>query len=460
MTDTVALSATMPPELSTSSATSGSTNAALVDLTSASSASLTKREEMLSHLQQSNLDRLHSQDLKRQQRSLNAAYSSTSTVGLGAQTVAFLSSFHTQLSGITAAILSSTQPSHLTPLGQQLTALQSSLNHSCHLLPPHDVSACQAELSDAADMVARQKELLQPRPKFHFRSRLNQPVNHAAAPGTATGTAAGLGDERKETLIFAAAPAAPAPVLPGFHGLQNERLMLLSSSCPSRPSLHLSRLARCTVQLLLVTSSLHLSHLTDCTVTCGPTVSSILVTHCNHCTFRLSSQQLRIHHTDDSHFSLFTASHPIIEHSHTIVVDAAYDVRYGGSDDDNEAVGKRGGEGGRRNGAAERVEDFNWSTYSTALPRTSHTLDGTVADKPMTFALCAACCRVTGCECNRVPTGAGLERTSGSVQSAWQRQRCAMTAQRQWDWPTASSDSSDKHTVGMRHTHCRSLLLV
>ena len=346
-----------PPVAPTSPpvAASSSTSAALVDLTSASSTSLARRDEMLSHLQQSNLDRLHSQDLKRQQRSLNAAYSSTSTAGLAAQTAAFLTSFHTQLSGITAGILSSTQPSHLTPLTQQLTALQSSLNHSCHLLPPHDVSACQAELSDASEMVTKQKEMLQPRPKFRFRSRLNLPADHtsSAAPSSS--------EERKETVTFASASAAaPAPILPGFHGLADERLMLLSSSCPPRPSLHLSRLTGCTVHLLLVTTSLHMSHLTDCTITCGPTISSVLVTNCNHCTFRLSCQQLRIHHTDNSHFSLYTTSHPIIEHSHTIVVDAAYDVQYDGVEEDSEVVGKRGGDGGRRNGAAERVEDFNW----------------------------------------------------------------------------------------------------
>ena len=362
-------SATMSAAQSASSTSStlpvsSSTAPALVDLTSASSTTFTKRDEMLSHLQQSNVDRLHSQDLKRQQRSLNAAYSSTSTAGLAAQTAAFLTSFHTQLTGITSAILSSTQPAHLAPLTQQLTTLQSSLNHSCHLLPPHDVSACQAELSDAAEMIGKQKEMLQPRPKFHFRSRLHLPADHTTS--TATSAADGSFEERKETVSFGGS-AAPAPVLPGFHGLADERLMLLTTSCPSRPSLHLSRLTRCTIELLLVTTSLHLSHLTDCTITCGPTISSILVTHCNHCTFRLSSQQLRIHHTDNSHFSLYTASHPIIEHSHTIVVDAAYDLRYVGSEDDHAVVGKRGGEGGRRNGAAERVEDFNWShTHTTA----------------------------------------------------------------------------------------------
>ena len=368
MTDTATMSSSTPaPSTSPLPAASSSTTAALVDLTSASTSSLTKRDEMLTHLHQSNLDRLHSQDLKRQQRSLNAAYSSTSTAGLASQTAAFLTSFHTQLSAITAAILASSQPSHLTPLTQQLSTLQSSLNHSCHLLPPHDVSACQAELSDATEMVAKQKEMLQPRPKFHFRSRLNAPTNHTAAyPAATTTAAAGSMEERKETVTFAATAAAapPAPVLPGFHGLEDEQLMLLSSSCPFRPSLHLARLTRCTVHLLLVSTSLHLSYLTDCTVTCGPTISSILVTHCNRCTFRLSSQQLRIHHTDNSHFSLYTASHPIIEHSHTIVVDAAYDVQYVGSDDDHAVVGKRGGEGGRRNGAAERVEDFNWSAQS------------------------------------------------------------------------------------------------
>ena len=363
MTDLVSLSSTLTTSTASPMALTSSTSAALVDLTSASSTSVAKRDEMLSHLHQSNLDRLHSQDLKRQQRSLNAAYSSTSTVGLSAQTAAFLTSFHTQLSGITSAILSSTLPAHLTPLTQQLTTLQSSLNHSCHLLPPHDVSACQAELSDASEMVARQKEMLQPRPKFHFRSRVNLSTHHSGAT-TAAQPAVGYGEERKETVTFAdaAGHAAPAPVLPGFHGLADERVMLLTSSCPPRPSLHLSRLTRCTVQLLLATTSLHMSHLTDCTIMCGPTISSILVTHCNHCTFRLSSQQLRIHHTDNSHFSLYTASHPIIEHSHTIVVDAAYDVRYKGSEEDSAVVGKRGGEGGRRNGAAERVEDFNWST--------------------------------------------------------------------------------------------------
>lgn len=366
MTDVVtrtSTSSTPPPSTSSpDAAMSSSTSAALVDLTSASTTSLTKRDEMLSHLHQSNLDRLHSQDLKRQQRSLNAAYSSTSTAGLAAQTAAFLTSFNTQLSGITAAVLSSTQPAHLTPLTQQLTTLQSSLNHSCHLLPPHDVSACQAELSDANEMVARQKEMLQPRPKFHFRSRLNLPANYTSPTAATTTAAASQLEERKETVTFV---APPAPILPGFHGLEDERLMLLSSSCPSQPSLHLSHLTRCSVQLLLVTSSLHLSHLTDCTVTCGPTISSVLVTHCNHCTFRLSSQQLRIHHTDNSHFSLYTTSHPIIEHSHTIVVDSGYEVRYAGSDVDGAVVGKRGGEGGRRNGAAERVEDFNWSHHLT-----------------------------------------------------------------------------------------------
>jgi len=360
-----------PLSTSPSEAASTSTQAALVDLTSSSTTSLTKRGEMLSHLHQSNLDRLHSQDLKRQQRSLNAAYSSTSTAGLAAQTAAFLTSFNTQLSGITAAILASTEPSHLTPLTQQLTTLQSSLNHSCHLLPPHDVSACQAELSDAAEMVARQKEMLQPRPKFHFRSRLNLPANHTASAATA---AAVPSEESKETVTFAAA-AAPAPVLPGFHGLSDERLMLLSSSCPSRPSLHLSRLTGCTVQLLLVTTSLHFSHLTDCTITCGPTISSVLVTHCHNCTFRLSSQQLRIHHTDTSHFSLYTTSHPIIEHSHSVVVDAGYEVRYVGSDEDAVVVGKRGGEGGRRNGAAVRVEDFNWYTHTNTDTLSSCTIN-------------------------------------------------------------------------------------
>ena len=325
---------------------------------------------MLTHLTQSNADRLHNQDLKRQQRSLNAAYSSTSTAGLAATTAAFLASFHAQLSGITAAVLACTEPRHLVPLVGQLGVLQSSLNHSCHMLPAWDVSACQAELSDATEMVGRQKEMLQPRPKFHFRSRMNLPADSAAtssfAASSAAATASAASDERKETVTFAdtaaaaAAPAAPAPVLPGFHGLTDEKLMLLSSSCPPRPSLHLSRLTRCTVHLLLVTTSLHLSHLSDCTIICAPTLSSILVTHCNNCTLHLSSQQLRIHHTTATHFSLFTSSHPIIEHSSGVVVDSEYGVRYGGWEADEAVVGRRGGEGGRRNGAAERVEDFNW----------------------------------------------------------------------------------------------------
>ena len=414
MADATVMSSSPAPSSPVSSVTTAVTSLsapALVDTTSTSSSSLVRRDEMLTHLHQSNLDRLHSQDLKRQQRSLNAAYSSTSTAGLAAHTAAFLASFHTQLSGITAAILSSTQPAHLSPLSVQLTALQSSLNHSCHLLPPYDVSACQAELSDATEMVARQKESLQPRPKFHFRSRLNLPANHTAH---SVRLSAATEEESKEAVTFAASSAAPAPVLPGFHGLTDERLMLLSSSCPARPSLHLARLTRCSVQLLLVTTSLHLSHLTDCTVVCGPTVSSVLVTHCTGCTFRFSSQQLRVHHTDAAHFSLYTASHPIIEHSHSIVVDAAYDVRYAGSDDDQAVVGQRGGDGGRRNGAAERVEDFNWShsRHNHAHAARHERRPNQLAD----YCSLHVYARASGCVCSRAPTGAGRERMSVSVR--------------------------------------------
>ena len=307
-----------------------------------------KRDEMLAKLQQLDADRQHSQDVKRQQRAVDAAFSSHTNTGVQREVDAFLAASSSAASTIGHLILSLTtlEPDALADIDGRLSSLRSSLNHSAHLLPSHDLRVSQTAIAHLEELLARQKDTLQPRKAFFFRSRRERQRAASATPAQSSPTAADAAPT--------AAASAPARVRAGFHHLTDRQLTLPPALM--RRDLHLSHLTRCRVVLPSLSSSLHLSHLAHCTVVAGPVSGSVLMADCTDCVVVVACHQLRIHDSARLTFSLFCASHPIIEHSHSVVVDPSYALSYPSLPQDLADSGMAG----RANGAAERVEDFNW----------------------------------------------------------------------------------------------------
>ena len=318
-----------------------------------------KRDEMLAKLHQTSLDRAAATDAARHLRHAAAPFSSHTNTGLQAEVDAFLTSFSSSTSRLTHLILSLSTPltpTLLSPIHSGLSSLHSSLNHAAHFLPPHDLRTSQAAVAQLEELLGRQRDTLQPKKRFAFRSRQLKAASASSSPSPSliSSPSPVHPSPSPAPSPLSSSPAAPAPVLTGFHGLSHRTLVLP----PSRlhRDLHLSHLTHCRIVLPSLSSSLHLTHLTHCQLLSGPVTGPVHLTSCHSSTFHLACHQLRIHHSTHLTLHLFASSTPIIEHSSHITFDPTYRLRYPHHTTDWAEAGMQG----RRNAAAVRVEDFNW----------------------------------------------------------------------------------------------------
>lgn len=214
------------------------------------------------------------------------------------------------------------------------------------VLPSYDILQSQKSASDLVSTIQSKREEMLPKKKFAFKSRKKESSNPAKKdPKVADVVTKGDSDRKGESAFIQDSQ--------GFSDKCSQTLKMAGNDIKLQ-DVSLSNLTSCKVILEGYPSAVHVNNLRDCKVFCGPVPGSIFVDNCDNCVFVIACQQLRVHHTKDTHFYLHVTSRAIIEDT-TAVLFAPYNWDYTTRAEDY----KESGLDENRNNWDD-VDDFNW----------------------------------------------------------------------------------------------------
>jgi len=238
---------------------------------------------------------------------------------------------------------------------EAIAEMRQELARAALALSAHDLRAAQETIDALQSQLSAAADAARPKKRFTFTtSRKPSPVSAsspspAAAPTVAAATEPpsgwhcdGFHDRSGATLVR----PRPAAVATAGEDIQQ------------RGDFALTRLRDCDVFVFESFTAVHVADLERCRVLLAPTRGgSVCVDRCRGCIFAIASQQLRIHTTTHSRFSVLTKSGPIIEHS-TALVFSPYTVVYPELESDLVRCGFA--DSGSSSDTWRKVQDFNW----------------------------------------------------------------------------------------------------
>ena len=239
---------------------------------------------------------------------------------------------------------------HFDSLTISLQKLQKFTTDTAYFLPSYDLQKAQEVIAKLQKDIQEKRDNLIPKKKFAFKSKKKM------------GTDAPLVEKVKQESTKKEIKMEITEC--NFSDISSQTLVKTAEETNDK-DVALARLNNCVVKIFGSPRAIHIDKLVNCKVLTGPVSGSIIMDNCQNCTFVMPCQQLRIHHTTESHFYIHVTSKAIIEDCSTLAF-APFNWVYEGLGDSYTLSGL---DQSRNNW--DDVDDFNWLANDMRSPNWS-----------------------------------------------------------------------------------------
>ena len=197
-----------------------------------------------------------------------------------------------------------------------LKTLEKYATDSVIFLPSYDVRQSQQALQKVQDLIWKKHGELIPKKKFAFKARTNISIQASVKDAVEKGQhVEEKQDKNKPNVENDDKTSIGQPVTFSDFGFSDEKHseLVLTAEKSRQKDIKLSNLEHCIVKIYGCPSVIHVSNLRNCKVFCGPICRALFVADCIECQFSLACQQLRIHTTSKTTFSIHVTGKAIIE---------------------------------------------------------------------------------------------------------------------------------------------------
>ncbi|XP_012566899.2 tubulin-specific chaperone C [Hydra vulgaris] len=234
-------------------------------------------------------------------------------------------------------------------ISQKMLILQKFVSDSASDLPSYDIRRAQEILSEIRNSINLKRELLLPKTKFAFKSRVKITEKN------------GNNECGLKKVIDSTESSLLSDQTFGFSNLVGKSLSLNPSECHSK-CINLINLQDCTVEIKGCPSAMQIQNISNTIVHCGPISRAIFINGCYDSALHLACQQLRIHSTFNTNFYILVRSKAVIEDCEHVGF-GEYMWRYDGITEHMQEAGLEFNVNNWRN-----VDDFNWLKLNEKSP--------------------------------------------------------------------------------------------
>lgn len=244
---------------------------------------------------------------------------------------------------------------HFTDITIEIQELQRYLTTSTMFLSDFKIKACQSIVNELMAKSEETRTRLSPKKKFGFSGR-------KVAPKTTLNPKLSSAATDKVDSSKAKLHLATNKVINWTIANRTNEYICLQSEQINGKDITITNLENCFVELQGHAGSLQISHAVNCTFLTGPIARSLFAEHCVDCTLCAGCQQLRLHSSMKCRVYLHVTSRAIIEDCREIEM-AAYNNDYMGIEEDFRAAGLNK----EQNNYAD-VADFDWLSSDISSP--------------------------------------------------------------------------------------------
>jgi len=240
--------------------------------------------------------------------------------------------------------------SKLNLISEDIHKLSKTLQDSTLFLPSYSVKVRQNEIRVLETELKMKEDLLVPKKKFGFKSKIVKPD-----------LPADIAESEISAVSEKPAPEKDDSNFLTIENVEGSRIIYTEEQL-SKSDVMVRNLDGAVIHLNGSPSTLRLANLKNCKLICGPVHTSVFVDECSNCVFFLCCQQLRTHSSEDLDIYLRVRSRAIIEDCKKIKF-APYNWNHARSEELHRLA--------EIDVHLERfdcVDDFNWLAFSTPSP--------------------------------------------------------------------------------------------